>query len=430
MKLFECFPELIGSKFGVVQKLEHVQANLHIPSFYHYYAYMSNTRAFCEQNNVRYGRGVGVTQQRAMLKAVGEGIERYCSAIYHKKDLLLSSFEEISDPALSPLKTNLYSRDFYSKHPNFKKFTNSTCIRWGKALDLQNNIETYIPATMIYLPYMIDENEAKIFQNISTGLACHSSYEEAVIGAICEVLERDAFMIHWRAKLAPPSIDLSSLPMSILNVIQGYHELGFNIKLFNITTDINVPVVLAMMESSTVGRPALVLSGACNISVDAAILSAIEELELAREHATYLHGSTRSQGRMLFKEVKTQKGHAMFWKDKSNLRLIEFLKKSNETITYKKFIEMNIDFNENPLKILIDRVSLCGIKIFIADLTTDDVLKMGIHVVRAILPEAHPLSFGYGYEQFECSRLFSVPAFFGIAPNLTGKFNKVPHPFP
>lgn len=430
MKLIECLPQLVHAKFGVIQEIGRCQTSVDIPNLYHYYAYMSNTNAFCEQSNVRYGRGVGITQERAILKAAGEGIERYCSAIYNKKDLLLSSFEKINEPALSPLETNLYSDDFYLNHLNYKKFTNSTSIRWKKSLDLKKNIETYIPAAMIYLPYRVDNDEEKIVQNISTGLACHSSYEEAVIGAICEVLERDAFMIHWRAKLAPPSIDISTLPISILCLIQNYLDYGFSIKLFNITTDVNIPVVLAVMEAVNVDSPVLAVSGACNISVEAAILSAIEELELAREHAFYLCMSHKKQRNILQEEVKSQKDHALFWQDKRNIDLISFLKKSKLTVSYQDLQKLDFSHNENPLSILKDRIFSCGIGIFIADLTTDDILSMGLYVVRAVLPEAHPLSFGYGYEQFNCARLLSVSNFLGKPIELMEGFNKVPHPFP
>jgi len=45
---------------------------------------------------------------------------------------------------------------------------------------------------MVYIPYkfIIGQGDTQIAQPISTGFACVSSPEEAVVSAICEVIER------------------------------------------------------------------------------------------------------------------------------------------------------------------------------------------------------------------------------------------------
>src|SRR3990167_11132449 len=86
-------PDLIDKKFGIVQRINRVYPQVSIPNMYHYYAYICDTSTFSAQQNIRYSKGVAITEERAILKALGEGIERYCSAIYDKEKLLLTSFK-------------------------------------------------------------------------------------------------------------------------------------------------------------------------------------------------------------------------------------------------------------------------------------------------------------------------------------------------
>ena len=47
--------------------------------------------------------GADLNEERAFMKAVGEGVERFCLCVYREKDCLLSAYEKISAKALNPL---------------------------------------------------------------------------------------------------------------------------------------------------------------------------------------------------------------------------------------------------------------------------------------------------------------------------------------
>lgn len=426
--LFELLPDLLDKKFGIVQRFERFYPDLTITSIYHYYSYMGNTKAFCNQQNIRYGKSAASTEERAQLKALGEGVERYSASVYDKNKLLLSTFNKIRMPALSCEDILSYSDKFYCNHLNYKKFHNDLSIRWTEAVDLATNEKVYVPAAMVYLPYQINDQENKIIQNISTGLASHVTYENAATNAICEVIERDAFMIHWRRLITPPKIDISTLPNNLQTILDNYRKCGFEISLYNITTDIKVPTIIALMESQRLDQPPLILSGACSLLTENAILSAIEELDLAREHSYNILKKDKLVGLSSPELVRTNKDHMLFWHCKENLQYINFIKNSDQFISFDKLSKLDIAASPSTLKILVNRVQDVGLDIYIADITSSDIASYGLSVVRAIIPKAHPLSFGYGYEEFNCPRLDTVPNYLGI--NNSAKLNLIPHPFP
>ena len=299
-------------------------------------------------------------------------------------------------------------------------------------MDFQSKEEIHLPAAMIYLPYQNAPNENKIIQNISTGLACHDSYDTAAIRAICEVIERDAFMIFWKNKLAPPKIHSSSLPAHLQLILKNYQARGMDLQLLNMTTDLNIPVVLALMESRRSDQPPFLIAGACGITVESTILSAIEEIELSRQHGFHL---LAKKNKAIFyarpELVKTQKDHILYWHNRKNLTHMRFLTSSKQTINYTDFCKFDFPATTNALQLLANAVFRSGMKLYLANITTEDVAHLGLFVIRAVMPEAHSLSFGYGYEQIICSRLKSVPKFLGRSNIMSnGHSNKTPHPYP
>src|SRR6185437_12395739 len=98
-------------------------------------------------------------------------------------------------------------------HPRcpLKKARKDAPLRWVQGLSLADGQPIWLPAVMVYMhiPYR-SESECFWFP-ISTGCAAHRSYEEALLGAICEVIERDALSLIWLQRLALPRLELDSL---------------------------------------------------------------------------------------------------------------------------------------------------------------------------------------------------------------------------
>src|SRR6266487_1329103 len=213
-RLSEIFDDLVDDRVGIIRSVKEVPREPGSPEFFHFYGQACNTRAFSEQKNFGSTGGASTKREVAMAKAIGEAVERYCSAIYQIEDFPLWSYEDTPFPCVSPQVFALYSETQYQQ-PGFPyvAFTDMTKVRWVQALDLQMAERVYVPACMVYVPYFFDAEggESAIAQRISTGLACHCSFAEAAVSAICEVVERDAFTITWQAGMGRQQIRIDTL---------------------------------------------------------------------------------------------------------------------------------------------------------------------------------------------------------------------------
>src|SRR5438067_523325 len=89
-KLIDALPYLVDEKVGIINVVQEVRRFPGAPNFFHYAAEACNTRAFTKQTNFAITGGASVDRDRAIAKAAGEAIERYCSAIYDVESLPLS----------------------------------------------------------------------------------------------------------------------------------------------------------------------------------------------------------------------------------------------------------------------------------------------------------------------------------------------------
>ena len=83
----------------------------------------------------------------------------------------------------------------------------------------------------------------------------------ALYNGICELIERDAFLIHWLNKISPPGIDHSAAKNpNVRRLLDLYRRYRIDVALFDITTDLGVPVIFAAVRDPSPGRPKLYVS--------------------------------------------------------------------------------------------------------------------------------------------------------------------------
>src|SRR5262249_52606022 len=272
---------LVDDQFGIIKYVKEAPREAGDPNFFHYYAQACNTRAFWKQKNFNRTGGASSIRALAAAKAMGEAVERYCCACYEMEEFPLASYDEATFECVSPDQFALYTDEQYSS-PDFpySPFTRTTRVRWTIATDATTGKVCHIPAAMVYLPYYYRDadGERAIVQPISTGLACHSSFANAAISAICEVIERDAFTIMWQGRLSPPRIRPDSVDQSNSDLINRFEKTGNQIALFNLTTDCNVPTVMAVSRGQHDAYPAMVVAASTHLDPEQAVRKAIEEL--------------------------------------------------------------------------------------------------------------------------------------------------------
>jgi len=196
--LAEIATDLIDDQVGIVRQAGVPPRQAGSPSFFHYWAQAADTRALSEQHNFARAGGAAEDSDRALTKAIGEAVERYCAAIYRQEELPLRTADEAEFPVVDPATFALNSASQYAEKDFWLvPFDRETPVRWAPAVDALSGDLRYVPAAMVYVPYYYDPErcEPPVAQPISTGLSCHTSFDQAAAVSLAEVVERDAFTI-------------------------------------------------------------------------------------------------------------------------------------------------------------------------------------------------------------------------------------------
>ena len=433
--LSEAVSSLIDDSVGIINHVRELKRAPGSPEFFHFFAYASDTRAFSGQTNFRNAGGASSRREIALVKAIGEAIERYCCAIYEREEFPLFSFEDAPFQCVSPCDFALYSDAQYQQAAfPYVPFTTKARVRWAPTLNLNTKDAWHVPAAMLVLPYAFDDchGEQPICQRISTGLACHRSFAEAAVSGICEVIERDAFTIAWQAQLSPPKIRLDTLSEKNRDLIQRFKRVGDSVILLNITTDVGVPSILGILRARECDSPAWVFAASTALDPEAAVRKALEELAHTRQLAVQLKRSQPPIAAVTpFDHITDKDHHVHLYCDRASTPLAEFIVSSETWCNFDQIECISSIHPEEDLRTLARKVEHTGHTVYVTDLTTTDIEPLGLRVVRAIVPGFHPLFMGHPLRSLGGSRLWEVPQKLGYKGiRRADGDNPAPHPYP
>jgi ribosomal protein S12 methylthiotransferase accessory factor len=432
--LAEIAADLIDDEVGIVRLAVAAPRQAGSPSFFHYWAQAADTGAFVEQHNFAQTGGSAEDPDRALAKALGEAVERYCAAIYAREDFPLRTAEEAGFPIIDPATFALNSPTQYAEEDFWlTPFGRETAVRWAPAVDALSGEVRHVPAAMVYLPYSYEpeHGEPPIAQPISTGLACHTSFDRAAAVALAEVVERDAFTIVWQARIAPPRIAADTLPPELARLHDRFGSAGYEVTLFDITLDNRIPTVLSVSRHGSPERPAVVVAASASLDPASATRSSLEELS---HTGHYCQEIVREVPRLApdgWRTVADQESHLNYWCDHANAGGVESLFASSSEVAFDELEDARTGDAANDLRELATRIAATGHRPLLCDLTTPDVAALGLAVTRAVVPGYHPLVCGHRYRALGGRRLWEVPQRLGY-PGISPKDgdNPLPHPYP
>jgi ribosomal protein S12 methylthiotransferase accessory factor len=430
--ILDLWSDLVDSRTGIVREVRELFIDDDEPRFVHFLSTASNTEAFGFLPNFGNNGGVGLSAKVAIAKALGEAVERYCSAMFRYDDLLWSSYRELTVPATQPESFALYSEAQYSV-PSFawRPFREQTRVAWIAGRSLVSGHEVLVPAAFVFVPYHYQRHlgDTPVAQPISTGLACGSTLEDATLSALCEVVERDAFTTTWQATLRRPRISIGSLPDPLPDVLARYHAVGLDVHLVDLTTDVGCPVVLSVAEGFADTSPALAVAAAAHTDPATAALKSLEELAHTRKYAAQVMDyqppvPVDVEGG--HPAVDGQRAHLGFYCPQESKAAARFLWGSESETS----LEQVAEHGPTDIRSLVARVAATGEDVVAVELTTPDIASIGLHVVRVVVPGFHPLQMGHVNRCLGGHRLRR--ALSGRDGEEFSAFgdNPYPHPFP
>jgi thiazole/oxazole-forming peptide maturase SagD family component len=218
--------------------------------------------------------GYGIYQEEAMIRLLGEGIERYglmvAGNLYADK-MFRASYADLKQEAqVVPWEyINIYSPADYermSAKTNIRPITQDDTISWlwcPSLFDPHQHI--CVPAQLLFTGLRRDRSGSeKLFvPGFSKGAAAHVTVEKALKGAILESIEADAFMIRWYAAHKARRLLMDDLTLlSIMSKTMA--ELDYEVVAIDLTLP-DVPGYTAGIGliNRTQDRP-IVLFGCCS----------------------------------------------------------------------------------------------------------------------------------------------------------------------
>ncbi|MBP6994270.1 YcaO-like family protein [Candidatus Woesebacteria bacterium] len=227
-----------------------------------------------------YSRGVSFDMEEALSKVVGELLERYPLTIYRNKDLISASISDLRQKKthfFDPFLLDQFSPWQKEKFPRYR-FDDASRFCWVEGISLMTKKKALIPAQMVYWNYQILSNEPILRQMSTSGNGGMFTLTEALLSGLYELIQRDAFMLFWLNRIAPPRIEVTSIKNpEIVSLLESCKNYGLRVSFLDATSDFHIPVVITVLEDEYGGGPSVVLGGGCGLDPEHALIRSLIE---------------------------------------------------------------------------------------------------------------------------------------------------------
>jgi ribosomal protein S12 methylthiotransferase accessory factor len=375
------------------------------------------------------GSGSGRTAREARAAALGEAVERYSASFADPEALVVASARELGSHAVEPSRFALFSESQYRTacFP-YARFDRDTRLAWIEGVSLPNGEPAWLPAQLVHLAGHDDEQP--ICRTTSSGLACHRTAAEATFAALLELLERDAFMITWKARISWPVLEWSGNEQLASFERSFLRPTGLRWRAIDLSAFWNVPVVVAVVRSDAPGTAPLGVGAGADATVERAVRKALDEGARVRTWAQALWSVGREAPTA--GDVRDFDDHIRFYAEPSNARRVDFLDGSSRRRHVDSVATLEGSTAEEHIEAVCRRLAQRGVSAYAVDVTAPDVREAGLAVVRVVAPELCALDVEHGARLLGGRRLYDEPRRLGVRkqPLTEAEVNPDPHPFP
>lgn len=374
-------------------------------------------------------------RDEALAAALGEVAERY-SASWMPEGLPLATARELGGSAVDPARFALFhSRQHELPGFPFKPFTADTRVRWAPGVALPSNEPVYLPAQLVYLRWRSpqDTGEEPIGYSTSNGTACGATFEEAVLGGLLELIERDAFMLTWYGRLSLPRLDWSSEPELAAFDERYFRATGLRYSAIDLSCFHDVPTLVGVVRGTPGDGAPLAVGAAAAPTAAEAWQDALGEAFAVRAWARAMsHEGRTREFESDFSDLDGFDDHILFYANEENARHAEFLHASAEERAVREVAQLEGTDVTEQITALCARLAACDATAYAVDVTAPDIAAAGLRVAKVVVPELQPLDVAYDGRFLGGRRLYQAAYELGLRtePLTFDELNPYPHPFP
>jgi ribosomal protein S12 methylthiotransferase accessory factor len=375
------------------------------------------------------------SRRTATAAAIGEAAERYSASWLPDARLRLASSAELGAEAVDPERFALFGPEQYeSLSFACRPFTRETRVRWARGVSLPDGVPAWLPAQLVYLTAIPPAaGETLVGYATSSGLACGPTLEEALAGALLEVVERDAFMLAWHARLSLPVFDLAG-DAQLERFLERYvHPTGLQVSAVDLSVFHDIPTALALVRGNQEGDVALTVGAAAAARASNACIKAFGEAFACRAWARLLLAADpERQFEPDFADVADFEDHVHLYAMHEHAGKADFLDGSSVRRSPGDVPELPGQTATSQIEAVTERLARAGMTAYAVDVTAPDIRQAGLHVVRVLVPELCQLDLFHHGRFLGGRRLYEAAWWLGLRdrPLAPHEINPDPHPFP
>lgn len=371
------------------------------------------------------GAGGSVDASVAEWLCIAEAVERYCTFTFAEEQFIWATATELGDDALDLDRLpRLSRREYADPHCLLVPPDKDAPLRWVRGLSLATGRRIWIPAIIVYLGMPFGAHGERIAVPISTGCAAHTDPATATARALAEVIERDAISLTWLQRLELPRIELDVVPDHLAPYLERAARAGVQTAFFDATTDLGIPTVYSVHVAPYHRTLRTVVMCATEPA------PAVATGKVLREYVSCLRAmeDRESPPTDPYDCVELHHG-AMFMSRPDRAPAFGFLLDSPRRVSLSQLPKFDFESGAAHLRFLLDRLASKNMEAFAVDLTTDESDRVGVTVVRVVVPDLQPLSPIYRAQFRGHPRLYDAPRAMGHVVHPEEDLNPWPQPF-
>ncbi|MBA3812424.1 MAG: YcaO-like family protein [Caulobacteraceae bacterium] len=343
--------------------------------------------------------GCGTTYAEALIKTLGETIERYSHFAALADGLAVtlttSRMARADDtPSFVPDGSALFSGEQY-RRPGFpfEPLSEDREIGWVRARSLIDGAPVAIPAQQALVGYLRSPGEPRFTAGVTTGSAAHTDPVKALRNALLEVVQIDAAIGLWHGAAKPVQIVLDERVAAAGRAIdRTLHPHGPSLRFFWLPNPDLVGLSVACLVESP-AAPHVALGLGCDLRLSQAIYKAFLEgvavahlakIILFRQRVEEAAAAAAADHAVTFYDLDSNVGH---YASGADGEVIRSRFPGRTPIAASRVAPDAGGSPSQDVARLIEAFAATSKRLALLDLTTPDVADLGFAALRVWSPD-------------------------------------------
>ncbi len=371
-----------------------------------------------------------------------EGLERYAGT--HRRGRttpVTGSWNSLKADAVDAATCGFYDPRTYRDDPLVDPFDPDRAIPWEWGWSLRDDRPVLVPSRLVY--YSAGLAADNFVFECSNGCAIGGCLEEAVLGGLLELVERDAFLNAWYGNARLTEIDLATVGGLTAAMAERAALQGYDVHVLDNRVDLAIPVATAVAVRRDGGPGTLSFAAAASLDPRSAVEGALSEVltyipHLARQTKERL-GELESMADD-FHRVRHLKDHAQLY---GLPRMATHARSYLEPLAVRPFDEVyrRWETTQRPrtgdlsddVRAVVGELAAAGHDVIAVDQTTPEQTRMGLRTVSTLAPGLLPIDFGWNRQRAPLMPRLRTALRRGghrTTDLADDEIRMVPHPFP